>query len=636
MAAAWAGCSAPHRALTLVPSLPATTPPCVPAGAVNTVRVTAQGDFPPETMLTAAASPAMAATLALPAATRAIDVEGFGPTGLAAFGRTPTLSLDSLPSGPLAIAYGPPDSVCATGTMLVARGGHHATPLVGGRVLVTGGYNSGDGPATQVELYDPKTASFALTGASLDPRSVLAHAAAPLPDGGALVAGGAVNDLNDLATGIAFAGALRFDADGKQVGDARLLAAGPRAGHSATALADGRVLFAGGCQNLAAGACVAGATLASTEIYDPKADTFAAGPPLLHARVGHSAVLLGDGTVLLVGGRGEGGGAVPAEVVDPDEQRSFDAGVASGAGAGLPTGSALVAGGTTTPDVTMSLWLSAAEAPLALPPLASPRLGPALTPLDDGSVLVAGGGDGTLALFDGRATVTALAATFHAHDLAATRIGDGTVLLTGGADVGGAATADAVVYFRSALSAWASLPPLTLDGSDDPYLPRRPDRAGTDGGQLVVSAAAPTDDGRPAELALVAGMEVADFTFDLLAGRRGTAGAALVVGWVSEASYDFVALTPGSAVALWSVAAPRTGQTVAAPVDGCSGATLPDDALPDGALAALEVAWRAGVLTVTAGGVAMLRCRPPALPRGAVGVAALAGTAAFDNLALTR
>ncbi|HEY2744978.1 MAG TPA: kelch repeat-containing protein, partial [Polyangia bacterium] len=433
IAACVAGCSAPHRTLTLVPSLPATMPPCVPAGAVNTLRVTAQGDFPPETTLTAAASPAMAATLALPAATRAIDVEGFGPTGLAAFGRTATLTLDELPAGPLGIAYGPPDSVCAAGAMLVARAGHHATPLAGGRVLITGGYNSGDGPATQVELYDPRTASFALTGASLDPRSVLAHATAPLPDGGALVTGGAVNDLKDLPAGIAFAGAVRFDADGKTVGSARLLVAGPRAGHSATVLADGRVLLAGGCQNLDAGACVAGATLGSTEIYDPKADAFAAGPPLLHARVGHSAILLGDGTVLVVGGRGEGGGAVPAEVVDPDEDRGFDAGVASGAGVGLPAGSALLAGGTTTPDVTMSLWPSATEAPLALPPLSAPRLGPTLSPLDDGSVLVAGGGDGTLALFDGRASVTTLAATFHANDLAAARLADGTVLLTGGA-----------------------------------------------------------------------------------------------------------------------------------------------------------------------------------------------------------
>ncbi|HXU69150.1 MAG TPA: kelch repeat-containing protein [Polyangia bacterium] len=634
--AALAGCSAPHRTLTLVPALPATMPSCVAMGAVNTVRVTAQGDFPPEATLTASASAAGPATLSLPAATRDVVVEGFGPSGLAAFGRTPTLALDGLPAGPMAIAYGPPDGVCLTGPMRVARAGHRLTVLAGGGVLVTGGVNAGDGPATQVELYDPKTATFALTGASLDPRAVLAAASAPLPDGGALVTGGVLNDMNDLPAGIAFSGALRFDAAGRQVGEARLLVGGPRAGHSATVLADGRVLLAGGCQNFDAGNCQPGAALASTEIYDPKADMFAPGPPLLHARVGHSAVLRGDGTVLLVGGRGEGGGALAAEVIDPDEQRSFDAGTASGAGVGLTTGAALVAGGTTTPDVGVSLWLAPDEAPLALPPLAEARLGPALTPLDDGSVLVAGGGDGTLALFDGRAAVTALGASFSARDLAAARLGDGTVLLTGGRDAGGDAKSDAVVYFHSPLSPWASLPPLTLDGSADPYLPRRPDRAATDGGQLVVTAAAPAPDGRPAEYALVAGMEVADFTFDLLAGRRGAGAAAVLVGWDSDAAYDFVVLAPGRAVELWTVTSPRAGQTVAQARAGCSGTALPDGALPDGALAPVEIAWRAGKLTVSAGGTAMLSCHPPAFPRGAVGVAALSGTVAFDNLALTR
>ncbi|MGZ3429091.1 MAG: kelch repeat-containing protein, partial [Polyangia bacterium] len=311
------GCSAPHRTLTLVP-----TPLACTAATVNTVRVTAQGDFPPEATLTAAASPSTAATLALPRTTRDVVVEGFGPTGLAAFGRTPTLALDGTPGGPLGVAYGPPDDVCATGAMQVARAGHHATTLAGGAVLVTGGVNGGDGPATQVERYDPRTASFALSGASLDPRAVLLHAVVALADGGALVSGGAGNDQNGAAAGIAVDFATRFDAAGARVGKPSVLTGGPRAGHSATVLADGRVLLAGGCEQLDAGGCRAGATLASTELYDPKADLFAPGPALAHARFGHDAVLRGDGTVLLVGGRGEGGGALPAEVVDPDEARS--------------------------------------------------------------------------------------------------------------------------------------------------------------------------------------------------------------------------------------------------------------------------------------------------------------------------
>jgi len=612
-----AGCSAPHRTLTLVPSLP----DC-PHGAVNTVRVTAQGDFPPEATLTAAASPATPATLNLPRATRDVVIEGFGPMGLAAFGRTATLVLDGVAAGPLAIAYGPPDGLCATAPMNVARSGHRATVLGSGAVLITGGDQ-------QIELYDPRTARF-LLGEILRSDQLYAHAASALDDGGALVTGG----LGAAGEGIASQAAVRYDAAGKQVGQPRLLLSG-RAQHSATTLADGRVLLAGGCRNFAAGGCVTDAALSSTEIYDPSSDTVAPGPSLLHARFGHQAILRGDGSVLLVGGRGEGGGALPAEIVDPDELRGFDAGLSSGAAAGLPTGSALVAGGTTTPDTTMSLWLSAAELPVALPSLARPRLGPTLTPLDDGAVLVAGGGDGALALYDGRSAVTTLAAAFSIDGQAAARLADGTVLLSGGDD-GGQPTASAALYFHSPLSPWASLPPLTLDGSADPYLPRRPDRASAGGGQLAVTAAAPSPDGRPADFALIAGMQVADFTFDVLAGSRGPAGAAILAGWQSDAAYDFVVLEPGRAVELWAVSSPRAGQSVAAPVAACRGATLPAAALPDGDTAALDVAWRGGILSVTFGGGLLLSCRPPALPRGAVGVGALHGTAVFDNLALTR
>jgi hypothetical protein len=626
------GCSAPHRRLTIVPTLA----PCLGGAAVNTVRVSALGDFPPQAALTAAASAAGPAALELPRATRVVAVEGFGPMGLAAFGRTAPLALDDFGGDRLGVAYGPPDGLCATGAMQAARTGHHATRLGSGAVLVTGGFD-GDGPATAIELYDPATAAFRLTGAALRPDAVLAHATATLSDGGALVTGGVgvATDGSGAPGGIAFGAATRYDARGQAVGPPVVLV-GARAAHTATALPDGRVLLAGGCVELDAGACVAGRALATTEIYEPDADAFVAGPPLLHARWGHDAVLRGDGTVLLVGGRGEGGAALPAEVVDPNELRSFDAGLVSGRAAPLATGSVLVAGGVASADASVTLWLAPGEAPLSLPALAEPRRAPSLTPLDDGGVLLAGGGAGALYVYDGRGAVTALPAAFSATGHAATRLDDGTVLLAGGTDGSGAPTAAAALFFRSPLSAWSSLPPLTLDGPADPYLPRRSDRAAAAAGQLVITAPAASTDGRPAELALVAGMEVADFGFDLLAGRRGAGGAALLLGWRSEAAFAFVVVDPGRAVELWTVSSPRAGQSRAAPVDGCRGVTLDDAALPDGDLAPLHVDWRGGTLSVQSGARTLLRCRPPALPRGRVGVGALHGTVAFDNLALVR
>jgi hypothetical protein len=81
----------------------------------------------------------------------------------------------------------------ATGTMLVPRFYHTATLLTNGQVLMVGGYSgsgatTGLGSGDSAELYDPRTGTFAATGGPRLWRSQ--HAAALLPDGMVLVAGG--------------------------------------------------------------------------------------------------------------------------------------------------------------------------------------------------------------------------------------------------------------------------------------------------------------------------------------------------------------------------------------------------------------------------------------------------------------
>jgi hypothetical protein len=117
------------------------------------------------------------------------------------------------------------------------------------------------------------------------------HTATALADGRVLVAGGywdslpiALADLYDPKTGT-------FAATGSM--------ATARGFDTATRLADGRVLFAGGTPT---GCCDADALIASAELYDPKTGTFSPTGSMKTGRDVHTATLLLDGRVLITGG----------------------------------------------------------------------------------------------------------------------------------------------------------------------------------------------------------------------------------------------------------------------------------------------------------------------------------------------
>ncbi len=74
----------------------------------------------------------------------------------------------------------------------------------------------------------------------------------------------------------------------------------PRALHTATVLKDGRVLIAGGVD--AGSATSAGNSVNTCEIYDPATNTYTATGSMGVARAGHAATLLNDGRVLVVAG----------------------------------------------------------------------------------------------------------------------------------------------------------------------------------------------------------------------------------------------------------------------------------------------------------------------------------------------
>lgn len=194
-----------------------------------------------------------------------------------------------------------------TASMSTERGGHTATLLPNGKVLIAGGGNEGGGdlpfygtPSNSAELYDPGKGIFNLTGSMAHAR--FGHTSTLLPNGKVLITGGVATDtsestvsaeLYDPSTG-------KFNPTGSM--------ATARAGHTATLLPNGRVLIAGGA-TLTNGQFQASAT---AELYDPATGSFSSTSPMEAARVEHTATLLQNGTVLIAGGNDS-----TAEIYDP-------------------------------------------------------------------------------------------------------------------------------------------------------------------------------------------------------------------------------------------------------------------------------------------------------------------------------
>jgi hypothetical protein len=84
----------------------------------------------------------------------------------------------------------------------------------------------------------------------------------------------------------------------------------PRWSHTATLLPDGRVVIIGGYSSY-------GRLESSVEIFDPARNRWYAARPLSRPRANHTATLLADGTILVVGGNGLAGPTDTAERYDP-------------------------------------------------------------------------------------------------------------------------------------------------------------------------------------------------------------------------------------------------------------------------------------------------------------------------------
>jgi hypothetical protein len=196
-----------------------------------------------------------------------------------------------------------------SGRVQIARFDQAAVALPDGRVLIlAGAANSALGPGLvypkEVEAFDPAAGTFSTIGQISEGRDN--PTATLLLDGKVLIAGGAANDAQDQAvisnTVEVFDPASGVSSTPTSMSEGRLF-------HVAQALADGRVLLAGGTT----GANLDHST-ATADLFDPATGTVTPTGSMTESRTGASIVRLLDGSILVVGGARREGGKIVARL----------------------------------------------------------------------------------------------------------------------------------------------------------------------------------------------------------------------------------------------------------------------------------------------------------------------------------
>ena len=297
---------------------------------------------------------------------------------------------DPIPSAEL---YNPAaGTFSTTGSLNTGRIFNTATLLTNGQVLVTGGSDINWNQITSAELYNPAAGTFTYTGNLNTART--AHSATLLNNGQVLIAGG-WNSNGDEITSDTASSELYSPATGSFVPSGNLNTA--RDTHTATLLNNGKVLIVGGFNSNS------DVVLASAELYDPASGSFTVTGSLNFARMVHTATLLNNGLVLITGGYDNNGNAVgTAELYDPatgtfTETGSLNTPRYDGAqGTLLNNGMVLIAGGQDNNGNTLAsaeLYDPASGSFTLTASMNSTRQSLTTTLLNNGQVLVAAGMD---------------------------------------------------------------------------------------------------------------------------------------------------------------------------------------------------------------------------------------------------
>jgi len=373
--------------------------------------------------------------------------------------------------------------------MSTARAGHTAVLMADGRVLLVGGFKRleqsgvGTGPVATAEVFDPSVGSFVPVAAPCDGEvcyDVAFGAGVSLPDGKVLVAGGERASADNTSV-TAVDTAMIYDPVANKWSARKM--ASPRRGHTLHRLGN-KVLVVGGMDDEKN-------VLATTEIFDPATGDFAEGPAIDEAvpgRAFHAGAPVNDSTVMIGGGI-DGNGDVAAALlyftvdrsgkiqrVKGNDKAKLPTPVLLGS-AGAVNGNFVLVGGTrgytksvqrydkslATDKVQWAQPSTSAPAPEEIA-LSDRRIAPCTVQMDANRLLVAGGlntnGVG-MSLgevvswnaskreversFVGDAEVNSKMALARAFPTC-TNLGDGRILVAGGADGSGNGSPSAEIF----------------------------------------------------------------------------------------------------------------------------------------------------------------------------------------------
>ena len=328
------------------------------------------------------------------------------------------------------------------------RAFHTATLLPNGRVLVVGGSGvSVSAPSRYkslagAELYDPKTRIWSAAGTLSTARWL--HTATLLQNGKVLLVGGTSSDPNSVPGRFqSLTSAELYDPQtNRWAPAAKMLTA--RCLQSATLLADGRVLVAGGYQSLSE---TSGRVLATAEVYDPTSDRWTSVGSMPGPAAEQGASLLADDRVLVMGGAvGDWNSPrlpVPqrtAAIYDPasgswSRAESMHFTRIRPSSSVLPDGRVLVVGDAGFNEQTAEVYDSGAGRWSLVNKPAVGHSEAVAAELNNGNVLVAGGtGETTAEVFDWHRNTWSNAGALAVvrSDATATVLRNGQVLVVGG------------------------------------------------------------------------------------------------------------------------------------------------------------------------------------------------------------